>query len=93
MNEPTRLNNAPIIDQIEGHYDKFLMLILKKYVPEGAVITQQDFIDMLRENQSDDPYVLFTHGHIDNVEFKVIRTSAAEKIAAHTDAMVSRRKQ
>lgn len=82
---PPRLNEAPVLDQIEGQYHKFLMLALWKYLPDGIEITLADFHQFERENGSD-PWVLFSHGHKESFEFKAIRTSAAERIAAHENA-------
>ncbi len=41
-----RLNDAPILDQIDGQYQKFMLMILRKYVPAGAVITLADIKSM-----------------------------------------------
>ena len=74
---------APILDQLRGQYEKLLRLVIRKYVPAGAIITIADLAAMLVETQDADPLVLFVHGHRDSIEFKVIRASAARLIADH----------
>lgn len=86
MTKPHRLNDAPVLDLIEGQYEKFLLMILCKYLPEGASITEQDIVAMVKDQESTDPFVLFTHGHKHSLDFKAIRTSAAARIADHENA-------
>jgi len=85
--EPTTavhyLNDAPVLQQVDGQYEKFLMMVLRKYVPEGATITTKDFEDVVKEQDSGDPWILFTHGHKDSFEFKAIRESQAQRIIDH----------
>jgi len=88
---PDRMNDAPILDQIDGQYEKFLLLILRKYKPVGVIITQADIEALLRDQDGGDPWVLFSHGHRDSIEFKAIRASEAKVIAAH-DAATNRGK-
>lgn len=78
-----RLNDAPILDQLDGQYGKFLLMILRKYKPNGVTITQADIEALLADQNSGDPFVLFTHGHRDSVEFKAIRRSEGERVAEH----------
>jgi hypothetical protein len=81
------LNDALILDQIAGQYEKLLLLVLKKYHPHGVRITLQDIAALLMENsQSSDPFVLFTHGHKESIEFKCLRASRAKEIAAAVEA-------
>lgn len=78
-----RLNDAPVLDQINGQYEKFLLAVIRKYKPNGVVITQGDIQLLIREADSGDPFVLFAHGHKDSIEFKAIRLSAARRIRDH----------
>jgi hypothetical protein len=80
------MNDAPVLDQIAGQYEKFLLIILWKFLPDGVTVTLKDIQEMLRENESADPWVLFTHGHKESFDFKCIRESAGKLIAAHEDA-------
>lgn len=86
MSSANRLNDAVILEQIDGQYEKFLTMIIRKYLPEGAVITLKDIEAVAKEQASSDPLVLFTHGHKDSIEFKVVRMSEAKVIAAHDEA-------
>jgi hypothetical protein len=80
------MNDAPILDQVEGQYEKFLLLVLRKYKPNGVVITMADLEAVSRDQDAGDPWVLFTHGHRDSIEFKAIRTSEAKRIVEHEKA-------
>lgn len=80
------MNDAPILDQIDGQYEKFLLAVIRKYKPNGVVITQADVELLVREAQTGDPFVLFAHGHKDSIEFKAIRRSAAQVIVEHQKA-------
>lgn len=80
-----RLNDAEILEQIDGQYEKFLLLILHKYVPQGAVITHDD-IQVLADVGPGERLVLFSHGHKDSIEFKAIRERDAARLVAHDEA-------
>jgi len=82
MSKPPRLNDAPVLDQVEGQYHKFLMLALWKYLPDGIEITLADILQFEADHGSD-PWVLFSHGHKESFEFKAIRTNAAHVLAKH----------
>lgn len=79
------MNDAVILEQVEGQYEKLLMMVLHKYLPDGAVLTLKDIMAVAIEQSSGDPLVLFTHGHRDSIEFKAIRMSAADRIAKHDE--------
>lgn len=81
-----RLNDAAILEQIDGQYEKFLLLVLHKYLPGGAVLTLADIAALADEQQGQDPWVLFSHGHKESIEFKAVRMSAAKLIAEHEKA-------
>lgn len=81
-----RLNDAAVLDQVDGQYEKFLMLVLRKYLPEGVVLTLADITAAADEQAGPDPLVLFTHGHKESIEFKVIRMSDARRITEHDKA-------
>ncbi len=81
-----RLNDAPILDQLDGQYQKFLLMILRKYVPDGAVISFRDIEALAIDQAAGNGWVLFSHGHNDSIEFKAIRESDAARLAMHEDA-------
>jgi hypothetical protein len=78
-----RLNDAAILDQISGQYEKFLLAVLRKYHPQGVRITLADLEKLVAETAGPDPIVLFTHGHKESIEFKAMRASDAKRVAAH----------
>ena len=77
-----RLNDAAILEQIDGQYEKFLLLILHKYVPQGAVITHAD-IQALVDMPPGEGLVLFSHGHKDSIEFKAVKERDAARLVEH----------
>jgi hypothetical protein len=80
-----RLNpGSVILEQIDGQYEKFLLLILKKYLPQGAVITQAD-IQALLDTPPGEGFVLFSHGHRDSIEFKAIKEKDAARLVEHDE--------
>lgn len=83
--KPHWLNEAAILNQIDGQYEKFLLLILHKYLPQGATITHAD-IEGLLNTKPGDGWVLFSHGHRDSIEFKAIRENEAARLMAHEEA-------
>jgi hypothetical protein len=80
------MNDAPILDQVEGYYEKILLMVLRKYKPNGVVLTAADIHAMADENERPNPWVLFTHGHKDSIEFKAIREDEATRLAQHDAA-------
>jgi hypothetical protein len=79
-----RLNDAAVLEQVDGQYEKFLLLVLRKYLPAGVVLTLADIAAVVTEQQ--DPWVLFAHGHKESIEFKAIRMSEARRIVEHDEA-------
>jgi hypothetical protein len=75
--------DAPILAQLAGQYEKMLMMVLWKYLPDGAVITWRDLERALVEQGGADPIVLFSHGHKDSIEFKAIRASEGKRRVEH----------
>jgi hypothetical protein len=80
------LNDAPVLEQVNGQYEKFLMMVLHKYLPAGVIITTKDIEEILKEQDQGDPWILFTHGHKDSFEFKAIRESEAQRLIDHDKA-------
>lgn len=74
----TKLNDAPVLDQIEElGYMKFMALLVHKLAPNGVTITAEDIARFPPNG------VLFSHGHHDGFEFRIVTQEAAERIAAH----------
>lgn len=81
---PTKLNDAMVLDQMEGKWQKMLTLIIWKLRGKDQVI-RITVDDMLRFEKQFAPGMgtLFTRGTLDSFEFSVVDTATAEKIAAH----------
>lgn len=78
MNSKVINPDSTILKQSEGHWQKYLMLVLAKLAPGGVTITLKD-IEKFDQQQR----VLLTHGHVDSIEFKLITPADAIRIAAY----------
>ena len=80
-----KLNDAPIFDQLKGHWIKVVALLLLKLDPEhkGVKITAADMALGDR--------VLLTHGHHDGFTLKMVTPAEAERLAAHEQSIRSQR--
>jgi hypothetical protein len=77
------LNDAAVLDQLREHWQKVAALIVWKLAPRGLTLTFKD-IDSFPPG-----CVLFTHGHKDSIDFKIVTQAEAEQLAAH-DARTNR---
>lgn len=78
-----RLNDAPILDQLDGLWEKLVLALLWKYHPgETLRITAEDLKELRRASEAGSA-VLFTHGHADPIELAVITAERAALLAAH----------
>ena len=76
-----KLNDAPVLDQIESiGYMKFMALLVHKLAPNGVKITVEDIARFPPNG------VLFAHGHRDSFDFKIVTQEQADKLAAHEAA-------
>lgn len=84
MDQDSKLNDAPILDQMDGHWQKMMTLVLLKLLGKDkpVKITLQD---ILAANDGDT--VLFTHGMVDGVELSVVTAQKARELAAYADGM------
>ncbi len=76
-----KLNDAPVLGQLDGNYMKFLALVVWKLAPSGVRITVADIKKLGAEGG-----VLFAHGHYDSFEFKIVSPAAAQRLAAYETA-------
>ena len=77
-----KLNDAPILDQLDGQWQKMFVFLLYKFAKtEKIKITAQDMMEC-NEVYPGGP-VLFTHGHSDSVEVQIIDQEAAARIAEY----------
>jgi hypothetical protein len=74
-------DRAPILDQIEGHWQKILVAVMWKLSKsKPIVITHQDLLDLERYMQH---HKLLTWGHKDSIELRLVTPAAAEALAKH----------
>ena len=79
-----RLNDAPVLDQLEGQWQKIAMAVIFKFVGSGVRVNlhADDFMK-LAEHYAPGIPVLFTHGHANSLDLMVIDHAAAMRIAEH----------
>lgn len=68
-----------MLQQSEGQWQKYLMLVLRKLAPGGVIITEKD----IEEAVNAEDYHVFIHGHKDSIEFKLVTELEARRLAAH----------
>lgn len=79
-----KLNDAPILDQLDGQWQKFAAVILWKLHGNQQVrITAEDIDAFGKQFGAGGFPVIFTHGHKDSIEFQIVSEEAAKRIAAH----------
>lgn len=74
----TKLNDAPVLDQMEGQWMKFFALVVWKLAPNGVEITMADIDKFAAEGG-----ILLTHGHRESFEFRIVTPEAAARLAEH----------
>ena len=70
--------DSTILQQSDGHWQKYLMLVLAKLAPEGVTITAQDIEKLAQQER-----ILLTHGHYDSIEFKLVTRAEADRVIAY----------
>ncbi len=83
-----KMNDAPVLDQLSGQWEKIFAVALRK-LGGSVTLTVEDFIAFDREYRSGTGGFLFTHGHKESFDFKIISRAEAERLAAH-DAATNR---
>ncbi len=82
------LNEAPILDQLEGQWQKIAMaLIFKLAGPNVRVNLHGDDFVKMAEHYAPGVPVLFTHGHADSFDLMVVDHEAAMRIVEHQKTM------
>lgn len=84
---PTRIvpqmNDAPVLDQVDGYWQKLAAFILWKTSGRNMVrITAEDMQAMEKAFAPGIPVIL-THGHTDSLEFSLVTEEAAVRLAEH----------
>ena len=81
MNTKVLNPDSTIIQQSEGHWQKYLMLVISKLAPDGVTVTVQDMEKFAQQER-----ILLTHGHVDSIEFKLVTRAEADRIVAYDKA-------
>lgn len=85
-----RLNDAAILDQLEGHWQKMAGLILFKLLKPGeeVEITAED----MQRYQAEWPAgaIIFSHGRHRSIAFKLIGADEAARLAAYDATQTGR---
>jgi hypothetical protein len=72
-----------ILDQLEGHWQKMLLLTIWKLSKEKEVeITTEDIQNFQKEYAAEGGAVLFTHGHKESIEYRVVSAKKLENLNA-----------
>jgi len=80
MNGPRVINpDSTILQQSEGHWQRYLTLVVWKLAKNGVTITNNDIERFIAEGEQ----ILLTHGHVDSIEFKLITADEARRIAEY----------
>lgn len=82
------MNDAPILDQMREHWQKVAAVLLWKLVGQGTTvtITAAD----LETIANGPPLTIFTHGHYDSFDFKLVTEEEAQRLIAHAETMKGR---
>ena len=84
----TRLNDAPVLDQVEPYWQKLAALILWKLKgTERVEVTDEDITRMEAEFAGQGGAIIFVHGMHDRFGFQIVNAEQAQRIAAHEAAM------
>lgn len=68
--------DSTMMQQSEGHWQKYLCFLIWKLAREGVTITSEDITEFANQDKN----ILLTHGHIDSIEFKLVTHAEAERI-------------
>jgi hypothetical protein len=75
--------DSAILQQLDGEWQKICALLLWKLAPNGVTLTHDDIQRFPQD------LALYTHGHKDSIDFKMITLEAAKLLAEH-DARTNR---
>jgi hypothetical protein len=82
-NIPVLNPDSVIVNQMEGHWQKLLMLVIWKLSPDKPVrITSEDMLAVESYFAPSIPHI-FTHGTHDAIELSLVTEEQAHKIVAH----------
>lgn len=83
----TELNDAAILRQVDGQWQKIAMILLYKFKGREMVKITADDIQAATKAFAPSMPVMFIHGHRDGFDLQVVDVEAANRIAAHEASM------
>lgn len=80
---PNEMNEAPILDQLQGRWQLMVVYLLWKLSPNAPVhITAAD-MEACAQHYAPGHPILFPHGHSDSIELSIVTEERARQIAEH----------
>ena len=73
--------DSTMVQQSEGHWQKYLSLVLWKLLGRNAVVITLADIQALNRAFGEEGPVVKTHGHVDSIEFQLIDHATAQRLA------------
>lgn len=70
-------HRAPILDQLEGNWEKIVAALVWKLGKGNVTLTMKDLTEFPVDR------VFLTHGHRDSIEFKLVTEEEAKRIVEH----------
>jgi hypothetical protein len=85
-----RLNDAPILDQLEGHWQKISALLMQRFSKRGEVVViTADEIGKLNDDWPDGA-ILLVGGHVDSITLKLVTPAEAQRAIEYDKTMQGR---
>lgn len=72
--------DSTVLNQLEDQWEKIVAIPVWKLARDGVRITLQDLESFAKETAAGDA-VLFTHGHYDSFDFKIVTAQRAQELA------------
>lgn len=69
--------DSAILQQLDGQWQKIAAVLVWKLARNGVTLTVGDFASFPKD------HALYTHGHRDSIDFKLVTMADAERLAAH----------
>lgn len=82
-----KLNDAPVLGQLDGHWQRITALLLHKLVERGGevVLSAEDMKRYAEEWPQG--AIVMVDGRFDSLAFKLVTIEEARRIAAHQQTM------
>lgn len=83
QNKTIHLNDSPILDQIQDHWQKIASLLLWKLAKREQVCITAEDIKALQAEFNPGMGVIFVHGQSDRMLFQLVTEADARRIVVH----------